>query len=106
MLQAAGSLPTLKPEEPHLYWIWATLEEHAEHFVERPFFHDWVIRETDRFSLYCPFDGVDQQRFPNGDDERATAAAIPADIREAPRESRGSLRRLTIAPETLRGASP
>lgn len=47
----------------YLYWIWSYLRQHADLFVERSFFHDWKFPETDKVAFYCPFDGVDRQRF-------------------------------------------
>jgi hypothetical protein len=57
----------------HLYAIWArladlTAEDLATGHIEEPFFHSWQWEGT-QFMFYCPFTGVDADRFPNRDEE-------------------------------------
>jgi len=48
-----------------LYYEWDVLRRVAEPFTEQPFFQDWAL--GDRFPLFCPFKGVDTERFPNSE---------------------------------------
>ena len=50
------------------YWMWDSLRQLAqsEPFTEQPFFKDWVLDGL--FSIYCPFKGVDTERFPNSEE--------------------------------------
>ncbi len=41
----------------------------AQEFVEQPVLKDWPIGEQ-RYMFYCPFDGVDFERFPNSEQDR------------------------------------
>jgi len=52
----------------HFYWTWDMLRKLTTPFVEQPFFHDWVLNGP--HTIYCPFSGVDTERFPNSDEQR------------------------------------
>ncbi|HBA38312.1 MAG TPA: hypothetical protein DCZ05_00805 [Deltaproteobacteria bacterium] len=51
-----------------LYWMWDSLRKLASPFVEQPFFKDWPLDGP--HTIYCPFEGVDTERFPNSEEER------------------------------------
>ena len=51
-----------------MYWTWDTLRKLATPFVEEPFFKDWVLDGP--HTIYCPFTGVDTERFPNSEEQR------------------------------------
>ena len=56
-----------------LYWMWVQLRDLArkvlpEDHIEQPFFHDWRL-DGQRHMFYCPFENVDNVKFPNFDEE-------------------------------------
>jgi hypothetical protein len=56
-----------------LYWMWDQLRDLArqvlpEGNIEQPFFHDWHL-DGQRHMFYCPFENVDNIKFPNSDEE-------------------------------------
>jgi hypothetical protein len=56
-----------------LYWMWDQLRDLAnkvlpDGHVEQPFFHDWHL-DRQRHMFYCPFENVDNVKFPNSDEE-------------------------------------
>ena len=62
-----------------IYWIWDQLRELAsghlpDGHIEQPFFHAWRL-EGRRHMFYCPSTSVDNQGFPNSDEEMGRAAS-------------------------------
>jgi hypothetical protein len=58
-----------------LYWTWAQLVDLArDHLpkghIEQPFFHAWRLDQQTHL-FYCPFTSVDEERFPNSDQQMA-----------------------------------
>ena len=52
----------------NLYWKWDELRKLAAPYREQPFFKDWQLKPP--YTIYCPFDGVDTDRFPEGQRHR------------------------------------
>lgn len=50
-----------------IYWMWDTLRKLSEPFTEQPFFKDWALHGP--YTIYCPFDNVDKERFPNSQEQ-------------------------------------
>lgn len=51
-----------------LYWMWDSLRKVTSPFIEQPFFKDWPLDGPQ--TIYCPFNSVDTQRFPNSQEEQ------------------------------------
>ena len=53
-----------------LYWDWDSLRKLGTEYVEQPLLKDMPVGR-DRYFFYCPFDGVDSERFPNSKEDYA-----------------------------------
>jgi hypothetical protein len=56
-----------------MYWVWDQIRELASNHlpdghVEQPFFHSLPLNGQCH-TFYCPFTNVDNQKFPNSDEE-------------------------------------
>lgn len=70
-----------------LYYMWVQLTDLArdhlpEGHVEQPFFHPWKLAGRS-YMFYCPFTNVDEEKFPNSQEEmaRSKREGIRIDVR-------------------------